>query len=155
MVGDSAHRGEFGRSGPGQGRVSPAATPLYRHHGLGARKAWSHFNASLHSGVFFWSHDTDWKNATAHTAALGVQAARRIDGTSPPRYSRVFAVILLGGPMHQGGAYHDFTNPRSLSENYGWSKIDLSECPRMNDRPSGRGFATPKNVNFDISRTAS
>ncbi len=24
--------------------------------------------------------------------------------------------------------------PRRLSENYGWSKFDLSECPRINDR---------------------
>ena len=27
-----------------------------------------------------------------------------------------------------------FGTPRRLSENYGWSKFDLSECPRINDR---------------------
>src|SRR3989337_4451040 len=44
---------------------------------------------------------------------------------------------------------------RRLSDNYGWSKFDLSECPRINDRQPGRGFATPKNADFCIYRTAS
>jgi len=29
-----------------------------------------------------------------------------------------------------------------------------SECPRINDRQPGRGFATPKNADFFIYRTA-
>src|SRR3972149_9929788 len=42
-----------------------------------------------------------------------------------------------------------------LSDNYGWSKFDPSECPRINDRQPGRGFATPKNADFCIYRTTS
>src|SRR5712692_10400203 len=41
---------------------------------------------------------------------------------------------------------------RSLCENYGWSQFDLSECPRIDDRESGRGIP---NANFCISRTIS